>query len=1219
MASLSFRIRRKRRAKSFVAGLVGSDSLSKAAGDRLFVSIELDGKPVPIDIGGKARNELEVNWGPVSPKELLSFLSDYRTKPGNTHPQPRILESLHRFLFADRAYDSVFAKASDGSSEILVNGDQLARSLLTNIPWELAEGIPQVASGATREPELYGTLASLPLARLIENTTSNLALEEKERLYAIYCISEPIGVPSINAKGFYQVLDRTLRDRSGMLEHKPVLGRNFSPSLDQLLAEIDRQAPHILIVVCHGRTANGVPQLRFENWKPVHDLAAALGRGRKTFFVMLIACDQVYLDEGPSAHSGALVMIENGIPWVVAMQSSVSARLAGDFLGATVDRFFQTASIAKSVAAGRIQMAPSNEAAREYVDWSFPALFVTEDAQQHAQALSEIIQGYVPALEQMLRKIPIPEPYFVREKLEESLDGFLMPEKVGLSVVAGGIGTGKTSLVRSVCRRAMETAIRKEDPSFRPVLYVDFDRYPEPIDTIEALFAVLRRQTEEIQPVGFGPRLVKWQRPRSSPGSVQPGASLGTLLALIDSNKMLLVLDNVPTSGASPWPEFIDEAKRLINSLVLVIGDNDLGAATVKTRLLSVEALTRAETKSYVDAFAPSQVARADEWYDESGGVLLLLNEFRKVDDGSSLLPASQAKGSVELEYASVVTGGLSDSEINLLYTMVHLPAGVNSELAWEYVCDWRELSELAQRSLLSRDYRFNLSTPWLRVPRLLARALTEIDREALEEAGRDLADQFMQIIGPSEDALQDNLVKLAERRGGRDLIQDLHKVFVDYGYRGFARAIPFLLHEWLFKHGRWHDAFKLWERLLKALPQSETESHEWLKFASAAHGLGMTALAHEYIGNALKLSPTRLDSIDIAYTEANLFKDGGVTANSDKVAALYDKALELIEAAEDAIRSGEEVDAKMSALDSRRALVIYNRALFRRYWLRDLDNALADLEGAAAQFGRHGMEEMRAMADCEWVEVQFDWPNHTKDWTLMGTKLFEANEIFASREDYGDRAFCNYQLARYYRRLPFANENEREGNAARARDAYRVAAEQAKAAGDVRLEQIAQGHLVEVRWRDLSEITDCEATTLLTNVARVLKGFDKDAWSKRVLRDMLLLRARTARKLYPETVLGTLEEAWSLAIGQPLHPKYRQDARRAAHILCEYLAELEASNDGMKTDAVSFSSKKLIEAWLERPTVDPLKRQEWLKEVCNYGSGPGEYYGQSKNQQHSD
>ncbi|HYV05283.1 MAG TPA: hypothetical protein VFB82_11885, partial [Blastocatellia bacterium] len=804
------------------------------------------------------------------------------------------------------------------------------------------------------------------------------------------------------------------------------------------------------------------------------------------------------------------------------------------------------------------------------------------------------------------------------------LDALLIRNKVGLSAVAGGVGTGKTSLVRSACRRAIEAAIRKEDPSFRPILYVDFDRYPEPIDTIQSLFAVLRRQTEEIQPLGFGPQLVTWQRPLSSPGSMQPAASLGMLLSQIDANKMVLVLDNVPNSRASPWSEFIDESKTLINSLVLVVGDIDLGHATVNTNLLSVEALTREETRSYVDAFAPSQMVRADELYDESGGVLLLLNEFRRADGAAALQfpsrTSARTQDSVELEYASVVTRSVSDSEINLLYTLCHLPGGVNSELAWEYVCDWRELSELAQRSLLIRDYRFNLSTPWLRLPRLLARALSKIDPEALDEAGRDLADQFMQIIRPNEDEeLPVNLVRLAERPGGRDLIQDLHKVFVDYHYRGFAHAIPFLLHEWLFKHGRWNDAFKLWERLLKGLPENETESHEWLKLASSAHGLGMTSLAHEYIAKASKLSPTRLDRIDIAYTEANLLKNGGVTANSDKIAELYEKALALIRAAEDAIRSGEEVDAKLADLDKARALVIYNRALFRRYWLRQLDNVLADLEEASAQFGQLRMEQMQALADCEWVEVQFDWPQHDKDWTRMGAKLFEANNFFTSSEDYGDRAFCNYQLARYYRRLPFADEDERKANAAKARNAYRVACEQAKVAGDVRLEHIAQGHLVEVCWRDLSEISDSEATGLLDDVNRVLKTFDKDAWSKRVLRDMLLLRARTARKLQPETVLASLEQAWNLAIEPPLHPRYRQDARRAAHILCEYLAELEASHEVVKADSVSFSSKELIEAWLERPSVDPLKRQEWRMEVCHYGIGPGEYYGQSKDQQHPD
>jgi len=758
------------------------DSLKKALGDPCVVSLQVDGETID--------ERRRTGWGQeLTPNDLLSFLDHYRNEPGKTKPEQDIREGFHHFLFAQRVFDGPVGGllAQDISaherSEILIRGDSSTLPLIINIPWELAQAVQTSTTRAHQEPTLAGTLAAFLVARVINNTRAQLS-SVRERLRVLYCISQPPILDSIQASDFHSALEDALKARSGMLSYQAVIDGNFAPSFNQLRAGIEHTQPHVLIIACHGQTLDGVPQLCFKEWHPVSSLANALAQNAKTFLVVLIACDQTHLDETPAAHSGAVTLLEKGILSVVAMQSSVSALLAKEFLGTTLDWFFKSGAIALSVAEGRKSMAPTASAADKIVDWSFPALFLSEDAPQHTDKLTRIIEAYFPTLDEMLRRIPRPEPYLQRPEFDQALSEFMRVGVAGLREVTGAAYTGKTTVVLNACRKALERAIEKNDTSTRPLLYVDFGRYSETPNNARELMEILRKQTEEIQSTAAGTPLLSWTSPRGADGEPGTHDSTGQLAAFIDLNRMVLILDNLQETDDPFWSELFERIQSLNNSLVIRVSET---AAESIAGDLKILPFTQAQTEEYVRRFAPEQIAAARDWFDWTGGLPGLLDLLRKSDGDGEVIDMS----------ASLFTRNLPPAEQDILYTLANLPNGVDPELASSFVeADLRDLLRLTQKGLLLRESRFGITSSWFRLPRLLMQAL-QSDLERTTDAAISLADRFGDRIG-SDAALSvtEVLVNLASRPGGIDFVQGIHQVLINVERWEEAHVLPLLLHK---------------------------------------------------------------------------------------------------------------------------------------------------------------------------------------------------------------------------------------------------------------------------------------------------------------------------------------------------------------------------------------------------------------------------------------
>lgn len=1182
MSILWLRRQRRNLIVSFSRKIAGVGAIEQALSDRYFVSIRENGVAIQLQIAGASKTEIETEWpSGITPKALLGYLKNYRTAPEKAKPDAAIRDALRQFLFCGGQLDAPLKELLDPGTELFIAGDTDAMPLLFNVPWELADGIPTIAA----DQRLEGTLATLPMARVAPDVVSTTIFEQ-ERLHLTYCISEPSGVTKIGGKEFDDWLKLLLPIRSGMLDYTPIVGPALNPRLADVKSAIDAKPPHIFVLFGHGKTAGGKPQVLLDQWVAVEDIAAELAKHRKTFLVLLIACDLTFLDEGATAQSGSLAFLKAGIPAAVAMQGKVLAQRGADFIKTTIDHLVGGPPLAAAIAEGRMSMAPSDAA--ELVDWSFPALFHSADGAEKTRGLDEYFR-FRPALEALLRSIPRNEQFAPRPRFENAIGGFLAAGGAGVRLVFGAIGVGKTQLVREVAQKAIRDAIHAGDTAFRPILYLDLNRYGQKIESPADLAAILTGRADEVKPTLTGSSVIdlKLPRPRAADGSGQVVDVLQQIVELMDQTNVVVIFDHLPQPIGNVWTAFLGRCANLVRSAVVAVMDAP-NQTLVQNPANSVNVLplTHDETADFLQALGASGVS-ADDAFNETAGVPARLMTFIGGVDSTADLTMTITES--------------SPPDRDLLLRISQLSNGINSALAQEFVPGWGEgnVPMLVRGGLLLTETRFALGQEWFRVPGMIQRALRASCAEALERAGEEVAAAFVDVVGGGDDP-QEVLVALADRPGGLQFINDMQTLLITRGTEESlrqAQGLHALLHQHLFKRGRWWDAYQMAKRMLTAIPYSETEPSEWIQLAKTQQILGLGSEACDTLEKvqAGELTPAqRAAVIDL---QIGLSKDAGEVDRASELAAMYDEALKLL----DGDTVSDEADVR-----SQRATILYNRGIFMQHWRRDLEGAVRDLEAASDEYRKLGDTNMEALSYVSWADVEISSSVANRDWNAILGRLATGIRLLDRDSAAGDLAFAHYQLARFYRRKPALGDNERAANARKARDAYQAAARWAAAAGDSRQEAIADAHVVEVSWKMLSDISADDAMKQLIPSIETLRTFRGQAWPARVARDMLaLLYDIQSRQQMPEATT-TIESAWNAATQPPLHPDRGTDARRAARIFALYLTHIDTT---VAADLLAVNAKPLIEAWLQY-SIDPSSRSEWLPKLQEFGKGAGEYDG---------
>lgn len=1180
--TLSLRREKRNAFKALLARAAGARVLKQALSDRYWISLQENGVPRPVYVGGNPKNELESAWSD-SPR-LLEYLAGYRISPDGCKPDSDIRKTLRDFLFCNGELAGPVTELMKSGSELRIAGDAASMPLLLNIPWELADGISSLG-GTDR---LDGTLATLPLVRVFEDAVSTTQLEQ-ERLRVMCCISEPPGVSPIGARTFAEWIAMTL-SRSGMVDYTPVGGANFTPRLEDVAAAALKAPPHIFVMFSHGQTKAGKPEVRLDNWTPVEKVARVLAQGRKTFLVFLIACDLAFLEEGATASSGAHAFLENGIPAVVAMQGKVQAQLGATFVTTTLDRLIGGPALSAAVAAGRVSMGA--EQWRDFVDWSFPGLFQSRDGHEKTAALGEYFQ-FKPALEALLRSIPKNEPYLPRPAAEAAVAPLLATAGSGLKIVYGPRGVGKTYLVREVARAAIRAAIDASDAKFRPILYLDLNRNPVPIQSAADLVDALTKRADEVKPALAGPPVInlKIPRPRAANGSGQVIDPLRQATELIDLRDLVIILDHVPDPSAEPWRGFLGHCATLLRSSVIVVLDTpEQNLVVNQASAFRVRPFTAEESAAYVAQYWPAKTGAAAEWFQETAGIPLLLNALAHGGSASGL--------------SGMVTQ-LPAPQRDFLTRMAQLSDGVGQDLAREFIPGWKDVDvpALVGDGLLLNETRFGLGHDWFRLPGLIERTIQDALPEASKSAGAELAESFVARI--AEDDPEEALIALSDRPGGMPFIHEMQTLLIGCGTPGQVRGIHAFLHQHLFRRGQWWDAYHIAKRAVSVVPFEETEAGEWLQLAKAQQVLGHGGDAKKSLDKAMSRELTPLQQVDALEIGIALLKDEGAAVASRELEA-YNGALDLLDRATGGNEEDEEEKDDKDTVAARRATILYNRGVFRAHWCRDTSGAMDDLDAARLAYEKLGDRNMEGMSNVEWAEVQIGVPGWSPDWQAVFERLAGGIRMLEDEKAAGDLGFAFYHLARFYRRRPAISPEERTKNLYSARESYERAARWAALARDSKQEAIAEGHVAEVSWKDLRDVPAPDVVAQLEPVIATLRTFRGNAWAVRVLRDMLVLLYEVQSSQKMTAPAETIEDAWTVATGAPLHAERGTDARRAAHILA-YL--LQGSTVGMTADLAAASAKPLVEAWLGR-SVNVTDFPQWLPAVKAYGRGSGEYDG---------
>ncbi len=1204
MTIAKFHIRRKRH----WLGFLKPDSFKSALQDSYGIQLEIDGKSVLIGNGGQSETKARLISKESPRKELVNFLKQYRKNPSSTTFDESISKCLHRMIFPNPSFLTAFAKATGMVEWILLEPDKTSRMIATNIPWELT-----ATEDSSLASSLCGTFASLPFARVIAGTQSELVNNSKEVMRVVYCVSEPPEDP-FGAEDFNKAIQASLQ-RSGMLKDYPVLGNTFSPSFEQIASAIKQTRPHILVLVCHGSIKDGIPHLLFEQWYPITELGECLARVGSTLLVLLIACDQVFQDEQPSAHSGAVTLLEKGVPAVVAMQSSVRASLAGEFLGAVIDHFFQSTSIALAVAGARVRMARGSDP-KSHVEWSLPSLFVTEDALDRLSMISDLVEGFEPSLQQLIRSVPqVPTYYFPRIKEEQRLSAMIGSKETGVRIVVGGFGCGKTQLVQRVCRSTLTTALSRKNRDFRAVLYYDLgrDSTSSPIQDLSMLLVRIGERIQEVQPPASSPVLFRWPTIRSIDGELLGTNTLEKLIRLIDENEMILIIDNVRDAATELWGSVIEEAKNLINSVIVIVTDSQPSVDIDDSHKLQVRALNKKQTAEYTSRHI--RHLEVNEVFSKTGGILLLLDSLRREAPG---LPHDMHIRDhitdaevIRKEYVQMALKLLSSypQEIqDFLYSLANLPHGVNPDLAKQYVGDWVILLDLELSDWLVREYRYDI--PWLYVPNILAKGLRETRSSEVKRAREELTDHFIQNIrsnNPNE--AQEKLNELASLPGAIYFLHDIHVLLIERGFTVSARALTTLLHNWFYQRACWDDAYRFWERVMEHVPLTDIKAEEWLCFGEVARLLGRQEKALECLDRARNAGPTQLDRVDIHLLEASIIKDTADVARIEDIREAYKEAISTTEDALKQLQQAEGLEDEVWNYRTRHAYALYNQAIFRRWWLKDIDRALKDNQTATELFKELGLDHMRYVAVSERCDMVMDLPEVIDDWTKLLKHLSDSADYFVKNDNLSDAALAMYRLGKCYRRLPYSNEADLQSNLRKVADAYHRASEMARNVSDLRLALIAQAHDIELSWQQLGTIPATEAIETLDKVIGLLHVFRGDAWATRVLRDSLLLQSTAEKQDKRTEYITTLNEALDVAVHAPLRPKEGTDAVRAAAILDEYLQALLTEGKNLSFDRIALKHRELIEGWLKR-SINITSQPEWLENLHNFGRRPGGYHG---------
>ncbi|NOT50241.1 MAG: CHAT domain-containing protein [Chitinophagaceae bacterium] len=1154
-------------------------------------------------------------WDGTDKSKVADFLQLYRRPPLSADFDTGIATAFRKFLFSNLGdiHIDEFNRYLD--EEIIIAAEGNNARMLTNFPWELCflpvkQGGPAISGDGL----FLECLSRTPVYRMI-NGSVPVRPQQQHALNFLYSISDPNYNDErtrLPAHDFDKQINQVLKKRRTLLDFfgttsNNVTGDKYKPSFQQLITQIDVQRPNVLILVSHGQTINGVPQLYFEEgWKNVDDLANHLKSTNSVYIVYLIACDLAFYDDGATSASGAKVLLDAGIPAVVAMQSSILAKAGVKFIESLVDHMLTSSvnqvdfSLARAVKFARhtvyrdVVTNPKRD-----LDWTFPALFMGEGAQIHMKELSQLVNGYIESLKFMLKKnFPVQHDYYPRLKEEESIQKIF--HTAGIHFIKGKNISGKTTVVRQAGEQYLQNAIDNKNTDIRPLLYIDLSSYRDnPLENVISLINIINEKIKQLQFPGTSFSLIKTIS--ASDIMTSESSVKDILVSFLENTRLILILDNITTVHLQNIGGIIAGLQtELRDSVVIVLTDDPVADYGLVHPVLVIDDLTQEETGEFVAAKGGDQTK---DYFRLSGGNIFALKQLLK---GTVMQEDDISRENYAIGVLASIQKQFGDSFADSVLALSVLPLGLNPELAEFFPFDWEEIEQLKDEDFIWIEETDDDDIFYF-VPAFIAQPWQYLFNDNINNHTQAFIDQFAGIIA---DDPEKKLPAILNKAGGFEFIRAIILMIVkkDINDQDNLLVVQFVcmnLHTELYKRSEWFKSYEIWSLYLndKNLAIESTESIHWLRFGKTALLLGFMNQAQLCIEKARTRPRSALDIIELNDLEAGYFKAAGLVDKKTEIEELYQKNARLIEV------EMKANDADLSHLKVKKALNFYNWAIFQKWWNHDIAGARGMLAQARKLYQEAGEELMMYVLEKEEADMLIDdIVTNPEFQDEILDKLHRSRKYFEGTMNRTELNEIYYRLGRFYKKLYGIKKEIDYLN--KSISYYGWCEESARESNYFRMEQFAYGYKVVLSASNNNTTQKKIATEEINKIAKRLMTYSKDVWSVRVVRNFkwwqaLFLKEIGSNEEYLEALLDNFKYATTL----PLHPHGTEDLGKAAMILQEIIRYYETNNLPAELIGFYYEYKEQLKNWFNDP--DPVEfTSGQFKEYLNSITIKPNYYG---------
>jgi hypothetical protein len=1116
------------------------------------------------------RPQRSADWSSAENAKLRQHLADFASGTVEEDAVRWTGPILHQFLLAGGCIP-LEQRHAIGEKErgIQLTADTRSTAILTNIPWEMTS-LPHAGDGGVTLFET--TLGRYPVARVADGRKPSAIPDGQIR--ALYCISNPSHplLSRFDSDQFERALESVFRGFP-VIDKRDMKG-NHEPTWEFTSATIEFVRPHLFVLVGHGRSESGTPELLFgEDWIPVSQLAESLAETKSNVLTVLVCCDLVRVAETPGAQSGALSLVRGGIPGVVAMQGMIEPSVAEIFLKTFLSYLLMHPSVEVAAAAGR------RDASRTSRQGFLPTVFL--NGKGTSGFFDNVLGHYQEKLRPLLHDFPDPGPDFERTSLEITLDKEL--DKAGLVVVRGGLGTGKTHLIRKLSRRRLGgLAI----PS-RPLFYIACDRLPEGGairgSVLRELAAKLRSSAALL--------------PESKPLALENAASI---MDGIERRRIVVVLDRFhggrKKAERQSWNEFLGRAGEMKKSLIVVVPQPRVSVDVPSDSELSVPFFQIEETREYLRQFAPRLVTNYKKVHRWAGGTPLLLDALRRFQGqlGARAIRGrgfrSRKPGLIADLYVKRVASLLSKDQFQTLCNLCRLPSPAS--VAW---CT-RLLDETKNKNAVEYLSEIGMvessgdeAHPLCHLPAAKVQALRRAYPARFRTAAILITRRFQLWLAGQKDPWDEAIAKLSRQPGGPAILQAVQAAYLEMRQEEMATRlatmanVPGVSDDELW--GLYAPITALSKRNLRAASAVESNNGERRK--ATLRSLVRTAELAQKVGRNedagnllcdLRSTTEGYDHVVVMKTLAAFLKDTRQHKALGEIEESYDKAVEIARAgmtgsSEDGGTTREEwKDLFLEVIQER----LNTRLFLEHASPEDLAQDLKELEQSGGE-SRH-----LGLALCKLAERELTSGNSV-NWDLVADNLVRAKKILEGTNDYLSLSYCLYQYGQYLRRKP---NSETAGAIAN----YQRAETLGSRGGDPRREGVPLRQRVRLMQQQGSLSASIEDVSLqIEDLLGRLERQSGDSLTLRVLERLYSLRAQIGRERLGDPTERYLQRACRVSADPLLTAK--TDLEHCGRAFRRYLGFLK---DTKRDDEARGFLVEFKEAFRQKLQLHPVINDPW-------------------------